>query len=131
MTEEHIIVAGLNEAGKAFIRTLVFHGLPFFVLTNSKQEERQLRKHGLDNVLFVNTNDRNSWMIPDILIGDVFIFESSLALSCRFVQCCRDWTSKSIYVITQQWNPRAIYKGLGADQIVHSQTGEVGFLLKI
>ncbi|MGG1635283.1 NAD-binding protein [Paenibacillus sp. NRS-1760] len=129
MQEEHIIVAGLNEAGQSFIRTLQFHQLKFIVLTNSKQEQKQLRKQGISNVLYINTNDRQSWNVPSMNISEVFIFESSLALSCRFVQCCRAWTSKSIYVITQQWNPRAIYKGLGADHIVFSHTGEVGFLL--
>ncbi|CAM4005248.1 hypothetical protein L1N85_14615 [Paenibacillus alkaliterrae] len=130
MEDEHIIVAGLSESGKSFMRTLEFHGLPFKVLTNSKQEERQLRRQGFDNVIHVNTNDRKNWNIHNFFIREVFIFESSFALSCRFVQCCRSWTSKPIYVITQQWNPRAIYKGLGADHIVYSQNGEVGFLLR-
>lgn len=129
MEEERIIVAGLSEAGKAFIRTLAFHQLPFSVLTNSKQEEKQLRKHGLNDVLYINTNERNSWNIPPFPVREVYIFESSLALSCRLVQGCRAWTTKPIYVITQQWNPRAIYKGMGADHIVFSQTGEIGFLL--
>ncbi|MEV5027053.1 hypothetical protein [Paenibacillus sp. LPE1-1-1.1] len=129
MENEHIIVAGLSESGKSFIKILEFYELPFMVLTNSKQEERQLRSQGFFNVHYINTNNRKSWNIPFVFIREVYIFESSFALSCRFVQCCRAWTSKSIYVITQQWNPRAIYKGLGADHIVYSQNGEVGFLL--
>ncbi|OBZ12234.1 hypothetical protein A7975_14420 [Bacillus sp. FJAT-26390] len=129
MVEEHIIVAGFNESGKSFIRTLMFHQMKFIVLTNSKQEEKLLRKQGIMNVHYINTNDRQSWQPPHYPIREVFIFESSFALSCRFVHCCRIWTAKPIYVITQQWNPRAIYKGLGADHIVYSQNGEVGFLL--
>lgn len=129
MDENHIVVAGLSEAGHSFIRTLQFRRLKFIVLTNSKAEEKRLRKQGIQDVLYINTNKRGSWQPPDVPICEVFIFESSLALSCRFVQCCRSWTSRSIYVITQQWNPRAIYKGLGANHIVFSQTGEVGFLL--
>lgn len=129
MENEHIIVAGLSESGKSFIKILEFHELPFMVLTNSKQEEKLLRRQGIANVLYVDTNDRKSWDVPDFYIREVFIFESSFTLSCRFVQCCRAWTSKSIYVITQSWNPRAIYKGLGADHIVYSKNGEVGFLL--
>ncbi|WP_139993669.1 hypothetical protein [Paenibacillus paridis] len=129
MDENHIVIAGLSEAGHSFIRTLQFRRLKFIVLTNSKAKEKRLRKQGIPDVLYINTNNRGSWQPPDVPIREVFIFESSLALSCRFVQCCRPWTSKSIYVITQQWNPRAIYKGLGANHIVFSQTGEVGFLL--
>ncbi|MBB3154258.1 hypothetical protein FHS16_004340 [Paenibacillus endophyticus] len=129
MEEEQIIVAGLNEASQSFIRALQFRQLKFVVLTNSKQEAKQLRKHGITDVVFINSNDRNSWVPPVFRVREVFIFESSLALSCRFVQCCRSWTSEPIYVITQQWNPRAIYKGLGASHIVFTQTGEVSFLL--
>ncbi|WP_138752617.1 hypothetical protein [Paenibacillus sinopodophylli] len=129
MEDKRIIVAGLNEAGQSFIRTLQFRELKFVVLTNSKQEAKLLRKQGIMDVILVNSNNRNSWIPPAFRIRDVFIFESSLALSCRFVQCCRSWTSEPIYVITQQWNPRAIYKALGASHIVFSQTGEVGFLL--
>lgn len=40
------------------------------------------------------------------------------------------WTSNSIYVITQGMNPRMIYRGLGADCVLHSRTGDVAFLLQ-
>ncbi|MFC4776961.1 hypothetical protein ACFO9Q_09215 [Paenibacillus sp. GCM10023252] len=73
--------------------------------------------------------ERESIVVAGFNEACKYIFESSLALSCRYIQCCRSWTSKPIYVITESFNPRAIYRGLGADHIIFTRTGEVGFLL--
>lgn len=129
MEREYIVVAGMNEAALSFIRLLQFKELPFAVITNNKQEEKELRNIGISNVIRINTNNRFSWEVPNMAIGKVFVFESSLALSCRYLQCCSLWTTKPIYVITPYLNPRAIYKGLGAKYVIYSQSGEHGFLL--
>ncbi|MFX3636912.1 MAG: hypothetical protein ACE3L7_29930 [Candidatus Pristimantibacillus sp.] len=131
MELEHIVVVGMNEAALTFIRLLIYKELSFVVLTNNRQEEKQLLNIGVPNVIRINTNDRSTWSIPTMVIGEVFIFESSLALSCRYVQCCRLWTFKPIYVITPFLSPRAIYKGLGANHVIYSQTGEISFLLNV
>ncbi len=41
-----IIVTAPNETGRNFVKLLMFKKLAFAVLTNSAQEERQLKKNG-------------------------------------------------------------------------------------
>lgn len=131
MEREYMLVAGMNEAAQTFIRLLQYKGIPFAVLTNNKQEQKQFENNGVATVIRVDTSEQASWDVPEIAIGNVFVFESSLALSCRYLQCCSLWTTKPIYVITPHLNPRAIYKGLGAKYVIYSQAAEHGFLLSM
>jgi len=45
------------------------------------------------------------------------------------IEICRSWTGKPIYVITGSGNPRLIYKGLGVNYVIHSNSDDVSFLL--
>ncbi|MFF2091037.1 hypothetical protein [Paenibacillus sp. NPDC058174] len=129
---ETIAVAGFNEISVNFIRQLLYRQLPFIVLTNSKLEAKRITEvvdTSLVKVLRVRTTAR-AWSIPELPIAKVYIFESSLPLSCRYLRYCRShWASAHICVITTHWHPKAIYKALGADGIVYTQGEEVGFLL--
>lgn len=127
---EFTLVAAPTKAGEQFIQLLKLKKKPFAVVTNNKHEQQQLAKHGVDHVLLMNTSDHDSCVIPEYPIGNIFLFENSLPLCCRYLQITRKWTSKNVYVITSSDNPRLIYKGLGADYVIHSRTGNVGFLLQ-
>ncbi|MUT67147.1 hypothetical protein [Paenibacillus sp. NEAU-GSW1] len=128
MNKERIAVVGSSEACINFIRQLLYRKLPFTVLTNNKQEAKRLHAIGASSIIQIQTGAAKI-AIPEFAVQDVYIFESSLALSCRYLQICRQWTSGNIYIITHKWNPRAIYKGLGADHVIYTQAEEVGFLL--
>ncbi|MEC0239398.1 hypothetical protein P4H66_05960 [Paenibacillus dokdonensis] len=130
MVEELIIVTAPNEAGRNFIKLLIYLKRPFAVLTNNLKEERELRKLGASQIIRIHTNNTVEWVVPEQRVGRIFIFENSLNLTCRYLQICRPWTSRPIYVITRADNSPGIYRGLGANHIIHTLNGEVGFLLK-
>jgi hypothetical protein len=128
--EELIVVTAPNEAGRNFIKLLIYLKRPFAALTNNAKEERDLKKLGVSKVIRLHTNNTEEWVVPEWRIGRIFIFENSLNLTCRYLQICRAWTPDSIYVITQAHHSPGIYRGLGADHVIHTLNGEVGFLLK-
>lgn len=128
MEEECILVAAPNKSALNFTLLLLAKGRKVVLLVNNRTEEVQAGKLGALQVIRVKTDDENTWQAPKFPIGRAFIFETSLALTCRYLKLCRMWTAGPIIVITPQHNPRMIYKGLGADFIIHSASGEVGFL---
>jgi hypothetical protein len=128
--EEFILVSAPTQAGKSFIRMLQMKRIPFAAITNNESEKKQLEQLGVSHVLMVDTTDNKSWVIPELEIGKVFMFEHSLTLCCRYIQICRAWTSKPIYVITQSGNARLIYKGIGANFVIHSHGENLSFLLE-
>lgn len=55
MDTEMILVTAPNEAGRKFIKLLMYKKMPFAVLTNSAGEERRLRRIGVEHVIRMNT----------------------------------------------------------------------------
>lgn len=129
-TQEYILVSAPNKTGESFIRMLMTKDIPFAVITNSKGEQSRLARLGVEHIIFIDTNEYESWILPELPIGKVFLFESSLNLCCRFIQICRTWTSRNICVVTHNSNPRLVYKGLGADEVIHTPSHEVSFLVE-
>ncbi|MDF2713415.1 MAG: hypothetical protein K0R28_340 [Paenibacillus sp.] len=127
--QEVILVSAPNKAGEAFIRQLMIHGLPFAVIANNKREKQRLEEIGVRKIIMVDTTEETRWTIPEYSTGKAFLFETSLNLSCRYIQLCKNWTSKPIYVITHSGNSRLIYKGLGANYVIHTNSDDVSFLV--
>ncbi|SFF34424.1 hypothetical protein SAMN04487969_1288 [Paenibacillus algorifonticola] len=127
--EDYILVSAPTEDGQAFLRTLAMKGMPFVALTNNRADKQALEEIGVKEILMVDTRDSRPPMIPELPIGKVFLFERSFNLCCRYIHTCRSWTGKPIYVITQGHNSRLIYKGLGANYVIHSQGNDLSFLL--
>ncbi|MDI4644491.1 hypothetical protein [Cohnella hashimotonis] len=130
MEQRRILVAASDAAGRDFIRQALYKKLPVAALTNNGREEKALRKIGVSEVVHVNTSCINeNAAAPAFPIGRVFIFESSLPLTCRYLQWATGCSCLAITVVTHAWHPEVIYKKLGARYVVRTQTGEVGFLL--
>ncbi|WP_010497589.1 hypothetical protein [Paenibacillus elgii] len=127
--QQTILVSAPNKPGEAFIRQLQFGSIPFAVIVNNKAEQTRLQELGVERMVMVDTNEENTWLIPEWPVGKVFLFESSLTLCCRYIRICRTWTSEPMYVITPSNHPRLIYKGLGANYVIHTNSGEVSFLI--
>jgi hypothetical protein len=126
---EFIVVAAPTKAGEQFIHLLKYKRLPFVVVTNNKNEQQRLSELGVDHSILLDTAEHETWIAPEYPIGKIFLFENSLSLCCRYLQITRKWTSDLVYVITASDNPRLIYKGLGADYVIHSMKGNVSFLI--
>lgn len=129
MQSDFLLIAAPTKAGEDFMKQARLVGLPIVSLTNNKMERNKLERQGVNQIIQVDTTDPGALIIPDYPIGNVILFEESLPLCCRYIQICRSWTSRPIYVITQSVNPRLIYKGLGADYVIYSTNGDVKFLL--
>ncbi|SFJ84211.1 hypothetical protein SAMN02799624_06243 [Paenibacillus sp. UNC496MF] len=129
-TAPAIVVSAMTKAGEQFMKQLLVKGLPFMAVTNSVAERQQLAKLGVGSILLVNTIDPDTWERPERPVGKAFLFESSLSLCCRYLRMIRKWTDQPVYVVTGRTHGRLIYKGLGADHILHVQTGGLGSLLE-
>lgn len=124
-----VLVSAPNVAGEQFMMLLKKEEIPFAAIVNNKSEYERIAALGAAHFIVVNTTKEDSWIIPVVGIGKVFLFEKSLNLCCRYVQICRSWTSKPIYVITGSSNPRHVYKKLGVDYVIQSNAHEFGFLI--
>ena len=125
-----IVVPALTKAGEQFMRELLVKDVPFMAVANSASERQHLANIGARSIILVNTIDRDTWERPNHPIGKAFLFESSLSLCCRYVRMIRKWTDLQVFVISGRMHGRLIYKGLGADYIVHSTTGSISYLLE-
>ncbi|MBD2870238.1 hypothetical protein [Paenibacillus arenilitoris] len=128
--DERILVSAPNRAGENFIRTLRAKQLPFAALVSSSRQQKSMESLGVKPIIYVDTTKHDSWIIPDYPIGKVFIFEDSLPLCCRYIQICRGWTSKAMYVISHRGNPRMVYRGLGANHVVFANSEDVSYLIE-
>lgn len=127
--QPYVLVSAPTKAGETFMLLLKQKGVSFAALTNNELELKRLKKLGIRQILSVDTKDHGSWSLPEFPIGKVFLFENSLPLCCRYIQICRSWTENPIYVITGKSSSRMIYKTLGVDRIIHSQSRDLVGLL--
>lgn len=112
------------------MKQLKLKGLPFIALSNNKNDSDRISKLGAEQVVIVDSGGHETWIIPDLPIGNVYLFENSFNLCCRYIQMCRGWTSKPIYVITHSFNPRLVYRGLGAEYVIYTHNDDVSFLIQ-
>ncbi|KUP24748.1 MULTISPECIES: hypothetical protein [Paenibacillus] len=126
--EEYVLICAPTKAGEQFIKLLKMKGCRFAGLANNPAEKQRLAELGVEKIFEVDTRHLNTWLRPPFPVGRIYLFESSVALCCRYVQMCRTWTSGPISVITTSMRPRLVYKGLGADNVIYSHSGQVGHL---
>ncbi|MDF2962395.1 MAG: hypothetical protein K0S39_4130 [Paenibacillus sp.] len=125
-----VLVSAPNKTGEGFIQQLIRQEVPFAAIANNKGEKRRLEELGVKQILMVDTTEQKKWKMPEFSVGKVFLFEQSMNLCCRYIQLCRAWTTKSIYVITHTSSPRLVYKGLGAAYVIHTTGDDVSFLIQ-
>jgi hypothetical protein len=102
-------VLASTETGKGFVQALIRLGIPF-----------------------INVNDligNQEHVMSKFQIERVYLFEDSLAKSCEFIQLTRKWTKGPLYVVTSSNNPTSVFKKLGADYVIYTQSINVDFLI--
>lgn len=127
--QEIVLVSAPNAAGEAFVKLLLQRDIPFAALANNRAELKRMRALGARHLILLHTADEKTWVIPQLAVGKIFLFERSLNLCCRYLQICRSWTSKPIYVITENQNPRLVYRGLGANYVIYASSRNYSFLV--
>ncbi|MBW4840399.1 MAG: hypothetical protein KZY74_13480 [Paenibacillaceae bacterium] len=129
-TNEYALVTFPNPLAVDFIRTLKYRDIPFALMVNNDRSRQEAIDRGIEHVILVDTTKRKNKAVPEISIGPVYIFEESLTLTCRYLQLCRTWTSKPVYVITQKRHPSAVYTKLGANYVIYTKGKDVSFILQ-
>jgi len=102
-----ILVAPAGRSGSLFVKQLLKRDFPVSLLTNSKKEFARLSRFKHRHVLQVNTADPDTWTDPGIAVDLVVIFETSPALTWRYVQYCRTWTDSPVHICTKRCSPIA------------------------
>lgn len=129
-SSEYVLVNAPNRAGKEFIHLLRSKGIKYYALTNNKYGKKKLEAMGVDSIIMVDTEDAATWVLPDIQISKVYLFEISFNLCSRYIQICKEWGSESIHVVTKGDKSRSAYRGLGANRYTYINTNnEVASLL--
>jgi hypothetical protein len=127
--QSYVLVYAPNGIGEKYIQLLHNRQIPFAALVNSGALRERMEKLRITRIIQVNTGDHSTRVIQEISVGSIYLFENSVSLCCRYIQICRQWTNEPIYVITQSSQPRLIYKGLGANHVLYTNSDQVSFLL--
>ncbi|MFD0711959.1 hypothetical protein [Paenibacillus sp. GCM10027626] len=127
--DESLLISAPNTSGEKFIKQLKRQGVSFSVIVNNRSEYERMEEIGVASIVMVNTNEEKTWLVPDMRIDSVYLFEKSLTLCCRYLQICRGWTNKPIYIVTDSIQPRHVYKGLGANDVIRSHGRDLSCLL--
>lgn len=128
-SSEYILVSAPNRAGKEFISLLRENGILYYAITNNNHGRKRLEAIGIDKIIMVDTENASTWTSPEIQISNVYLFEVSFNLCCRYIQICKKWNPKSIHVVTKRRNTRVTYRGLGVDYLTYIRNNDISFLL--
>ncbi|SEC45449.1 hypothetical protein [Paenibacillus sp. GP183] len=127
--QSYVLVYAPNGMGEKFIHLLENRGIPFAALVNCSSLRERMENLRINQIIQVDTKNHSKWVVPEIAVGSIYLFENSVSACCRYIQICRQWTTEPIYVITQSTHPRMIYKGLGANHVLYTNNDHVSFLL--
>ncbi|WP_194843342.1 hypothetical protein NYE40_09940 [Paenibacillus sp. FSL W8-1187] len=127
---ETILVSPATAAGERFLMQLKRMRIPCAAVVNSRRERQRLERLGLGRIMQIDTAEKDRNPAPECRCGNVYLFESSLALCCRYVQIFRGWTGRSIFVVTQGRGSGGVYKSLGADYVIHTNGQDVFYLIQ-
>ncbi|WP_088548648.1 hypothetical protein [Paenibacillus aquistagni] len=127
-TDRMITIFAPNTMGEDFIRQLRGAGMKVAAIVNNMRGIKRMEKLGIHEVWKIRTADSMTFP-PETPIGRIYLFESSFTLTCRLLQLIRPCTSERIVIITKNHYPRSIYRLLGCDMVVYTQSDNVSFLL--
>ncbi|WP_195572167.1 hypothetical protein [Paenibacillus sp. 1001270B_150601_E10] len=127
-TDRMITIFAPNGMGEDFIRQLRGAGLPVAAIVNNLRAGKRMEKLGIKNIWKIRTTNSKA-LPPEKPLGRIYLFESSFTLTCRLLQLVRPCTSERIVLITRNHYPRSIYRLLGCDMVVYTQSDNVSFLL--
>lgn len=131
MDEAMIVVsAGHSAAGMNFVDVLLKKGLAFVVLVHSEEEREQFLTLGAVPMRYIEVTEGMQQTRPEYMVTNAFVFENNLPQCCQDIQLCHSWYPQQLYVVSSNKAPVGlVYKGLGATYVIHSQSGDVSFLL--
>lgn len=127
--DQMVTVFAPNAMGIDFIRAMKGAGLQACAVVNNNRHDHRLRELGVTSIWHVNTSQSTMRSPPPVPVGRIYVFETSFSLTCRLLPLLRPCTNESIIVVTRQQSPRSIYKLLGANMVLFTQTDQVSFLL--
>lgn len=135
MSEDAVMLVstGQSSAGMEFVRLLLKRGMGVIVLVHNAEEEEQLTELiGKISVyrLYPSGSANKMPIALDWAVIHAFVFERNLPECCQDIQLCHSWGPQRLYVVTSSLNPvQLVYRGLGATYVIHSQSGDISFVL--
>ncbi|PAF32860.1 hypothetical protein CHI14_05780 [Paenibacillus sp. 7516] len=135
MSEDAVMLVstGQSSAGMEFVRLLLKRGIGVIVLVHNAEEEQQLTELiGKISVyrLYPSGSADKTPIAIDWAVKHAFVFERNLPECCQDIQLCHSWCPQRLYVVTSSLNPvQMVYRGLGASYVIHSQSGDISFVL--
>jgi hypothetical protein len=126
--DPYILVFAPNEMGLGFLETLRNNHFRFAAISINNKLEEHLIRCGVHDIWHINL-ENNRITFPEQPVRKIFLFEDKLKDCFQLLQIIRNWTSGSIYVITETNFTSKIYKELGANFVIHTNSKDVSFLI--
>ncbi|MFF2886230.1 hypothetical protein [Paenibacillus sp. NPDC057967] len=113
------LVYAPNEYGRQFVKLLLYKGWPVAALVSSGRQRRIHEGFGISCFIKLDTKDQDC-SLKGGQIHDVYLFDNSVPLVCRYLKLFRPLVSGRIIVVTQNNSIPGLYRHLGADQLLHA-----------
>ncbi|MFD0589074.1 hypothetical protein ACFQZE_13815 [Paenibacillus sp. GCM10027627] len=112
------LVYAPNEPARQFVKLLLSRGLPVAAVVNSARQKRIHEGFGINRFVRLDTKAADCPLKMGS-IGNVYLFDDSVPLICRYLKLIRPFVLGRIIVVTQSASIPGLYRHLGADQLLH------------
>ncbi|GKU76447.1 hypothetical protein [Paenibacillus sp. L3-i20] len=113
------LVYAPNETARQFLRLLMSKGIPVAAVVNSGRQKRVLEGFGINNFVRLDTKATDC-PLQQGWIEDVYLFDDSTPLTCRYLRLFRPLVTGRIIVVMQNGGIPGLYRYLGADRLFHA-----------
>lgn len=112
------LVYAPNEPARRFVKLLLSLGVPVAAVVNSGRQKRIHEGYGISRFVRFNTKT-DDCPLKRGSINNVYLFDDSVPLICKYLKLIRPYVSGRIIVVTQRASIPGLYRHLGADQLLH------------
>ncbi|MNW28843.1 hypothetical protein D3C74_56820 [compost metagenome] len=125
------LVFAPNQAGERFVESLCENHIPYAVVSCHQVPEMQVTAAKLmENEVKVHIKEEGWQEPPEMEFDKVYLFEEQTAECCRLLIAIRRLTSAPIYVITKRHHPQMLYRSIGAQYVIRTNSDDVLFLIE-
>lgn len=123
------LVFAPNHAGKRFVEALFEQHIPYAIVSCQEASEMQATQAQIFNGVRVHMNEDECDKPSEMVFNKVFLFEEQTAVCCRLLIAIRRITPAPIYVITKRHHPQMLYRSIGAQYVIRTNSDDVTFLI--
>ncbi|MDQ6419625.1 hypothetical protein RB620_09295 [Paenibacillus sp. LHD-117] len=123
------LVYAPNDYARQFMRVLKAQGKQAAAVVNSARQQKILEGYGINRFVRLDTKAAEC-PLQSGLIGDVYLFDDSFPLTCRYIRLIKPHVTGRIVVVLQSAGIPALYRHLGADKLCHEAAHPYQLLLE-